>query len=228
MRALVAALALLAAALPALPAEAAIGHAAQASAAPADRLVALVASDDMVIQLAGQLFDSHVRNDANLPEDKRAMFAADAGLKRHVATRLRGEMAGVLRAELPSLRKQLSALVRRDMTPQEIADTVTFLSTPTGRKLLARAYRGVGESGATSLEEAEKAAMTAVLRDLSPEDYSPLLTFGASPAAQKFQALKPRINETSRRWSEDVVQRHQARLARVADQAVADYRRTQG
>lgn len=209
----------------ALPAHAqALAPQQAAAAQDADRLVALVASDDMIVQLAGQLFDAHIRDGANLPADKRALFAQNPGLKRHVADRVRGEMAAVLKSELPSLRKQLAALVRSDMTPREIADSLAFFSTPTGRKLLVRAYRGVGGSGATSEQEAEQAAVTAVMKDLAPEDYSALFTFGTSPAAQKFQALRPRITETSRRWGEDIVARHQARLERIGEQAIADYR----
>jgi hypothetical protein len=210
----------------ALPAQAApLALPAQAAqASDANRLVALIASDETVVQLAGQLFDAHARDETGLSAETRALFAQDPALKAHVATRVRGEVAAVLRQELPSLRTELSSLVRSRMTPREIADSLAFFSTSTGRKLLASAYRGVGDSGATSEQEAEQAAVTAVMRDLAPEDYSALFTFGASPAAQKFQALRPRISEASRRWGEDVVARHQARLERVGERAIADYR----
>ena len=208
-----------------LPAQAATAQPPQAAPVQgADRLVALLVSDESIVPLAGQLFDAHVGDDANLPAEQRAMFAADPALKQQVATSVRNEMAGVLRQELPGLRSRLAVLVGKEMTRQEIADSLAFFSTATGRKLMSGAYRAVGESGATSEAEAEKAAMAAVMRNLSPEDYSPLLTFGSSTAAQKFQTLRPRINEVSRRWGEEVVTRHQARLERTAERAIASYR----
>lgn len=210
----------------ALPAQAAPARPAtqEAPASEVGRLVALLAPDASIVTMAGQIFDAHVRDPANLPAEARALFAGDPALKAHVADRVRGEVAGVLRQELPGLRTRLATLVRGAMTPQEIGDSLAFFSTATGRKLLARAYRGVGQAGATTEQDAERAAITAVMQDLAPEDYSALFTFGASPAAQKFQALRPRISETSRRWGEEVVTRHQNRLERVAVQAIADYR----
>lgn len=210
----------------ALPAQAASARPAT-QGAPANevgRLVALLAPDASIVAMAAQLFDAHVRDPANLPAEVRTLFADDPALKAHVAGRVRSEAAGVLRQELPALRTRLAALVRSAMTPREIGDSLTFFSTATGRKMLARAYRGVGEAGATSEEDAERAAITAVMQDLAPEDYSALFTFGASPAAQKFQALRPRISETSRRWGEEVVTRHQNRLERIAVEAIAGYR----
>lgn len=210
----------------ALPAQAApVGLAAQAAPTQdADRLVALLTSDDLVSQLSRQMLDSYLRDEIGMSEAQKTMFAQNPALKEHVAGRLRGEMTPILRQELPSLRAQLAGEVRGGMSPQEIRDMLTFFSTRTGRKLLAGGYRGVGDSGAISPEEAEKAAISAMMRDLTPDDYSTLLTLGTSSAAQKFQTLKPRITEISRRWGEGVVARHQARLERVGEQAIVEYR----
>lgn len=198
---------------------------AQAATSDATRLVALIASEASVVQLARQLFDAYLRDEANLPAEMAALFAKDPALKTHVAARLRGEMVAIMRGELPALRAQLATLVHSEMTAAETADTLTFLSSATGRKLLASAYRGLGEAGVMSEAEAEQAATAAIMRDLEPEDYSTLLTFGSTTAAKKFQTLRPRISETSRRWGEEVAARQQSRLERAFAAAVADYRR---
>lgn len=189
----------------------------------AARLVALLASDETITRLAGRMFDANLARTDLLPAETRALFARDPALKLHVAARTRTALRGIVTREMPSLRTQLSALFADSMTTQEIAETLAFFNTPTGQKMVAQIYRGVGESGALDERQAEQAAMQALMSSLAPEDYGVMLSFGGSRAAQKLQALDQRIRAISRAWGQDVIARNEARLVRAVKQAMADY-----
>ncbi|WP_404336065.1 DUF2059 domain-containing protein [Sphingomonas sp. MMS12-HWE2-04] len=189
----------------------------------AAQLVALLASDETITRLAGRMFDANLSKTELLPAETRTLFARDPALKQHVAGRTRSALTLIVGRELPSLRTQLSALFAEGMTAQEIAETLTFFNTPTGQKMVAQIYRGVGESGALDERQAEKAAMQALMSSLAPEDYGVMLSFGGTSAAQKLQALDPRIRAISRAWGQDVIARNEARLVHTVRQAVAEY-----
>lgn len=221
LRPLIAALALGAAALPPMAAG------AQAAAAPApdpqaDRLVGLVFGDEALVRAGARAFD--VGLDQKIAEDKNlaTLFARDPGLKPHVASRLRESMMVRMRQALPALRAQLGAIVAADMTAAEIADTITFFSSPIGKKLVAKIYQTVADNP-TDAEAAQNAAMQAVLTDLAPEDYPPLIAFGASPAAQKLQVVNPKLAATARAWTEKFVADNEAALTQEAMTTAAAY-----
>jgi hypothetical protein len=212
-------------AAPALPAAAlAAGPTAVAPASDADRLVALLAPDAMVTQLARRMFDNNVQKADLLSAKSKARLGEDAAFKKQVADAVGAEMTRILPRELPALRTRMSALLAREMTAPEIAETLRFFGTPTGRKMLAQIYRGIGESGATTEEQAQQAAMSALMASLTPEDYPALIAFTGSPAAAKLQSLNPRIKETSRAWALDFIARYQPVLVQVAEKAASGYR----
>jgi hypothetical protein len=215
-----AALALLMAGVLIAPAAAATQAVAASDAA---QLVGLLASDASLTRLATRMFERHVENDANLPAEQRRLFAANPGMKAHVATAIQREMTATLKRELPALRTQLTDVARTDLTATETREMLAFLRTPTGRKVLASVYRGIAESGARSEQEVQQAAVNALMAGMGPEDYPELLAFGRTSAARKLQRLQPRISTISRAWAEDVTERHEARLLRIVETAQREF-----
>ena len=207
----------------AVPAVIALPAPAIAQASAAARLVGTIASDQMLVELAGRLFDNHLRAETGLSDEQKALLAANPGLKQYLAEKIRPELTLALKRELPELRTELTDLVERDMNAQDVADTGMFLHTPTGQKVLARIYQSIGSSAVSDEKQARQVAMTALMASLGPDDYGPLLAFAGTPAARKLQAIQPKIGAVSRDWAERITDKHRSRMERLVETATQDF-----
>lgn len=200
----------------------ALAHAV-APASDADRLVAALLPEDALVKITTKVFDNNLQNDTALSAEKKALYTANPGLKAHLSERMKGEIAVILRKDLPGLRTDLAALLMREMSASEISDTVAFFGSATGQKMMAHMYDGVANSAATSEAEAKQAAMAGLMASLTPEDYPALMAFGATPAAAKLQAVTPKVQDVTKAWAAKMIAANQARLTAAADKATADY-----
>ena len=217
MRSLLALLAL----ATALPAPAQARAAWAIAGAPADTLVALVADDASVTQVGGKAFDTGFAREIATDPRIKAALDADPALKDRVAASLRREFLASMRKALPALRDQLSTIVARDMTPAEITDTIAFFQSSVGQKMRTLVYRSLGNDPGQSQAQVTQQAMTSLLADLKPEEYPALLAFGGSPAAQKLQAVNPKIQAASQAWGARLFADNAPRLRAAARKAVA-------
>jgi hypothetical protein len=208
---------------PLAPAHALPSAAPAEARADAEALVAQLVGDDAMVKLGRRAFDSGV--DGRVAGDARIQqtYAANPGLKQHVADELRGEFIKIMLHELPGLRRQLSVIVGAEMTGAEIADTLAFFRSSVGQKLKAQAYASIGDKPGQTPEQMQQAAMAAVMSNLAPEDYPPLLAFGATSAAQKMQTLNPKISATSQAWANRLVAENEARMRALALKATSDF-----
>ncbi|UYY56995.1 DUF2059 domain-containing protein [Sphingomonas sp. S2-65] len=208
-----------------VPAPVQAGAVLQASSArpEADRLVAVMLADAAMMDVAGRAFTYGMEQQlANDPATQK-LYAANPGMKEHVAGQVRTEFLKVMKAELPALRGDVSQLIQADMTAPEITDARTFLESATGRKMAAQMYRSIGDKPDQSQEQMQQAAMASLMRSLTPEDYPALLAFGGSPAAQKLQALNPKITAASQVWSSRLIAANEARMKTLAAQSAAEF-----
>lgn len=197
--------------------------AAFAQVGGAARLVGTIASDQLLVELAGRLFENHLHAETGLSAEQKALLADNPGLKRYVAEQVRPELTLALKRELPDLRSDLTDLVGREMTAQDVTDTARFLATPTGQKVLARIYQAIGNSAVSDEKQARQVAMTALMASLGPDDYGPLLAFAGTPAARKLQAIQPRIGAVARDWAARITDKHRSRMERLVDTATRDF-----
>lgn len=223
MKIVFAALLLGATALAPLSAQARPALQAGAAQAEADRLVAVMLSDEAMLDVAGRSFNYGMEKQLVADPATQKLYAANPGMKEHVGTQLRAEFLKVMKRELPSLRGEVSRLIQTDMTAVEIGAARTFLESPTGRKMAAQMYRSIGDKPDQSQEQMQQAAMASLMGSLTPEDYPALMAFGANPAAQKMQALNPKITAASAAWSSRLVAANEARMKTLAAQSAADF-----
>lgn len=201
----------------------AIDNAAVPAADDARRLAALMLPGDALVRITARVFDNHLQSEAGLSPEKKALYAANPGLKAHLAERMKGEIAAIMRKDLPGLHAELAALFAREMTAEEIGQTLAFLESATGQKMMAQMYSGVAASSATSEEEAKQAAMAGVMGSLTQEDYPALMAFGTTSAAAKLQAVTPKLHEVTKSWATKMIASNEARLTAVRDRATAEY-----
>jgi hypothetical protein len=194
-----------------------------APASDADRLVEALLPEPALVAITGKLFDNTVQNEANLTPEKKALYAANPGLKAHLSTAMRGELASALHKDLPTLRTDLAALLSREMAAEEISQTLAFFASPTGKKMMAHMYDGVANSSAASEAEAQQAAMAGLMASLTAEDYPALMAFGATPAATKLQAVTPQVHALTKSWAAKMMVDNEARMKAAVDKATADY-----
>jgi hypothetical protein len=217
------ALALGAAALAPAMAFAASPVAAPAADTDLDKLVALMAPEDSIGQLAGKAFDAGM--DQQLAADPRmkATFDANPGLRDQVGGQLRTQFTGILVAALPSLRTEISGILQQGLTTSEIADTLIFFASPTGQKLRAEVYETMAGAPGQSPAEIQQAAVASVMAKMTADDYPALMAFGASPAAQKMGTLNPKIAAASQAWAEKLVVANRPKMQGLAVKLTAEY-----
>lgn len=201
--------------------------AAAPAVAPADanldKLVALMAPEDKISRLAGKAFDAGMDEQVAADPKMKATFDANPGLREQVGGQLRAQFTGILVAALPSLRAELGGILQQELTASEIADTLTFFSSPTGEKLRAEVYETMGGAPGQSAEEVQQAAISAVMAKMTAEDYPALMAFGASPAAQKMGSVNPKIQAASKAWAEKLVEANRPKMQALAVKLTADY-----
>lgn len=193
------------------------------AATDAERLVALLAPDEMIVKVTTGVMDKGVQDETQFSPEKRKLYADNPGLKQAVTDRMRGEVTRLLRAELPGLRKQLGALLDAEMTPTEVSDTLTFFSSPTGGKMLSTMYAAIAETGVADQENAKQTAIAAMMASLTEADYPALMAFSASAGARKLQAVTPKIGEASKAWAEALIARQGPALAAVVETTTAEF-----
>lgn len=223
MKSFLAALALGATALTPVAAFAAAPVAAPVADANLDKLVALMAPEDSIGRLAGKAFDAGMDQQVAADPKMKATFDANPGLREQVGGQLRSQFTAILVAALPSLRAELSGILKQDLTASEIADTLTFFSSPTGQKLRAEVYETMGGAPGQSPEEIQQAAIAAVMAKMTTEDYPALMAFGASPAAQKMNSVNPKIQAASQAWAERLVTANRAKMQALAVKLTTEY-----
>lgn len=205
------------------PVPAQAGVPLQAARAEADRLVGVMLADDAMMDVASRSFTYGMEQQLAGDPATQKLYAANPGMKDYVAAQVRAEFLKVTRAELPALRSDVSRLIQADMTAAEIADARTFLESTTGRKVAAQLYRSIGDKPDGNQQEMQQAAMASLMGSLTPEDYPALMAFGGSPAAQKMQALNPRITAASQAWSNRLIAANEARMKTLAAQSAAQF-----
>lgn len=214
MKFLLAALALTApmAALPAAP--------VAAPADDAERLVGLLLPE---AQLLETIFTAVRKDFARVPE-----FRSDPAMGEFVLAKLRPDVEKVMRAELPSLRTELRAILAADMNPGEINDVYTFFASPTGQKLQRHLFKAMADHSNASPEEQKRIATEAFLADVTPGDSIALTRFGTSAGARKMNQVTPKISAASEGWASRLLVKHGPRFADLRAQAIADYKRQKG
>jgi len=206
----------------------AIAHPAPRSGAAdaqsdAEQLIGILLSQDAMIQLGGQAFDYGVSQGKVGDPEARKLYDAHPGMKDYVAGKVRPEFQAIMGQALPKLRRDLSAIVTGEMTPDEIAATLAFFASPTGAKMKAQIYQSIAAKPDRPQAEVQQEAVAAVVANLTPDDYPALMAFGSSSAAQKLQTVTPRISAAGQQWAEQMVAANRARLKQVAAAAQAEY-----
>ncbi|MET0307822.1 MAG: hypothetical protein ABW023_03860 [Sphingomonas sp.] len=223
MRVFIAALALGAA----LPGQALAHRAPPAIAmdaqADAEQLIGILLSQESIAELGGRAFDYGVSQGEVADPKLRKLYDANPGMKEYVASKVRPEFQVILTGALPQLRHDLSAIVLDEMTPDEIADTLTFFASPTGVKMKAQIYRSIGDKPDQTQAEMQQSAVASAMATLTPDDYPALLAFGQSSAAQKMQAVTPKISAAGQQWAEQMIAANGDRLQQVAVKAQAEF-----
>ncbi len=222
MKTLFAAL-LIAAASPAL----ALAQAEPATRAPqagdAARLASLIVPDAQLPAMIGTGFRKGFATSLAANPTGKALYDAHPGMEDFVAKRVSDELAKLAAADLPTLREQLTEIVRDDMEPDEIVETLTFFESPTGTKMRARVVAAMQKQAPTTAEEGQKAAAEAAVADLTPEDYPALTAFGTSAAAKKMQLVNPKIMAASQAWSMQLGAANAAKLKAAREAAEAEF-----
>lgn len=193
------------------------------AASDADKLVEALLPEPALVAITGKVFDNTVQNEANFAPEKKALYAANPGLKAHLSAAMKVELAAILRKDLPALRRDLAALLSGEMAAAEISQTLAFFASPTGQKMMTHMYDGVANSSAANETEAQQAAMAALTASLSAEDYPALMAFGATPAATKLQAVTPKVQALTKAWAAKMMVDNEARMKAAADKATAAY-----
>ena len=217
MKLLIAALAL-GAPLATAPASAAVAP-VTAPASDLDGLVQLLLPEQQLLEM------TVVAAGTGLDDVYGGDFARYPGMRDYVLAQIKPEMNAAFIASLPELRKSIAAILARELTPQEITELYTFFASPTGRKLYAIMIEVAGKNAADSDEVIQKKMMDQIMANMTPDDYGPLATFGASSGAAKVQQFMPAVTEASREWTDKLVAQHGPRIRAVADKAVTDYKR---
>jgi hypothetical protein len=216
---------LLGAAPPALAQANAAAPAATAPSAEADRLAGTLLGDTAMQRLGKRAFDTGMEQQIAANAELRKLFAEQPSAKAELSQKLYAEFTRMLAAELPVLRARLSGIIAADMTPGEIGDTLAFFQSPVGQKIMTQVYETLGDNPVQSQEQAQQAAMTAVMASLQPEDYPALLAFGGTTAASKMQTVNPKIAAASKQWAAEMVAKNQGRIQAIAAGAAAKYRK---
>lgn len=181
-----------------------------------DRLVRLLVPDDAMADLAARAFD---RDMAQGRAGLAQLYRRYPGLKAQVDARVRPQLLRILKRELPSLRREIGAILAKEMTPSEVSASATFFASPTGRKVYARALQAIGENSNRSEADASAAAMQAVMSNLGARDLPAVLDFSASGAAARMRVVNPKVSAASRAWAERVTARNGARIRKLARRA---------
>jgi hypothetical protein len=191
--------------------------------ADAEKLVGILLSRESILDLGGRSFDYGVDQGNVTDPALRKLYDAHPGMKEYVASKVRPEFQAILSDALPGLRSNLTAIVTGEMTPQEIADTLTFFASPTGVKMKAQIYQSIGDKPDQSQAEMQQSAVAAAMANLTQEDYPALIAFAGSTAAQKMQAVSPKISAASEAWAAQMIAGNRARLQQVAKKAQAEF-----
>ncbi|WP_333573339.1 hypothetical protein [Sphingomonas sp.] len=153
----------------------------------------------------------------------KALYDAHPGMQDFVADSVSKELARLAVADLQSLRDQLAQVVRDELEPEEIVDTITFFESATGVKMRARATAALKEKGATSAEDGQKTAVQAAVAELTEDDYPAITAFGASSAAKKMQLVNTKIMEVSKAWGMQLGTGNRAVLEKARATAEAEF-----
>lgn len=211
----------------ALPAQAFAAVPAAAPVAEGDlqKLVALLAPEESVGRIAGRAFDLGMNQQLAADPKVKAIYDANPGLREQVGGQLRDQFTRILVAALPSLRGEIAGILMAELTPGEIADTLTFFASPPGQKVRAQVYETMGSAPGQSPQEMQQAAIAAVMEKMTPEDYPALMAFAGSTAAQKMGSVNPKIATASQAWALKLVAANRPQMEGFATRAVADYLR---
>ncbi|WP_294251000.1 DUF2059 domain-containing protein [uncultured Sphingomonas sp.] len=196
-------------------------HAPQAG--DALKLASLLIPEAQIPTLIGAGFRPAFAAGLAANAEAKARYEAHPGMQEFVADRVSQAVARLATADLPSLREQLAQVVRDELEPQEIVDTITFFESPTGVKMRARANAALGEKGATSAEEGQKIAVQAAVANLTAEDYPAITAFGQSSAAKKMPLVNAKVTEVSRAWGAQLSKANGPALAAARSAAEAEF-----
>lgn len=142
-------------------------------------------------------------NVARLEQSKPGLIAA-------LASAIDGELVRNLPVTIDRLRARYREIISSRMSPDEIAQVVTFYRTPLGQRMLARATsvgaekgvamgREVAKSGTLRIDDAQAQSLTneaavAALQELKPEDMPAMVRFSATSGAMKMAGLQGDMN----------------------------------
>ena len=223
MRSLLAALALgIATLAPGAASASALPPAAQRESA-LDRLVGLLLPDSQMTRLGTRAFDHALEKGTLGDAAIRADLARYPGLKAHVAEKLRPELTKLLRRALPSLRRDVRAILAAELDAEEIAAAATFFGSPTGQKVYSAALRVVGDEPDRDADKARAAATKAVMSSLAAEDFPAMMAFGASGVSDKMNVVNPKIAAAGRVWAERLVTESSPRMNKLAAKATRKF-----
>lgn len=197
-------------------------QAAQAQAS-AEQLVSALLPEPAMVAVGSRAFDAGMEEQLAADAAAKKRFDANPGLKAHVAGVVRTDFVETLKRDLPALRTSIAAILKQDLTPGEINDTLTFFNSNVGRRLMTQIYQSIGDKPDQSQEELQQAASASVMANLQPEDMPALMAFGTSTAAAKMQAVNPKISAASQAWAAKLIASHGPRLKALAEKATADY-----
>ncbi|MES2986692.1 MAG: hypothetical protein V4808_02180 [Pseudomonadota bacterium] len=217
---------LAAVALSAAPLVASHAMAAPVSAAPSkplDRLVALLTPEDALLKIGEKAFDNGIRREIAADPELKAIQAKHRGLTQFVAVQLRPAFVKMMKKELPSLRREIRTVAADGLTASEVAESLSFFSSPTGAKLRTQVYATMAEKPDMSPDQIQSAVMSKVMASMKVGDYPPLIAFGASSAASKMKTINPQIAAASKVWSEKLLAKYSKRMRGLAASAAKRY-----
>jgi len=134
------------------------------------------------------------------------------GLRVAVTDAIRAPVRENVQEATPLYRAELAQFYCANLSSVEVSDSVSFWTSPTGRKFLAGVNRTMGYSAtaeqfaaekdveiAQFRKDAELAGMRAALR-MTPEERMTFLGFFRSPSGQKLFSLNERKNAIDVKW----------------------------
>lgn len=199
------------------------GPAPEGSQDPAVQLVTLSLPDPKLLDMIGPAFQRGL--DQGYARDKalQARYQPHPGMWAFVSQRITDAFVASAAAEMPAFRQSLAAIVRNEMTPQEIADVVAFLASPTNQKMQRRIADAMAARQPKSGQAKARTARQAVTGDLTNQDKMALMTFGLSSAAQKMKVVDPKLQAAREQWFGQLFAANAGRLKQLYADAEAEF-----
>ena len=139
-------------------------------------------------------------------------------------------------AALPGFWATLADIYSRGMTLAQLQQSVEFMGSPTGRKMIRLMNEGLvapaiklgvesadGDLSAGALQEAKTTAAEAMARGMSQKEQEEITAFASTPAGRAFLALGPQVQQATVEWMNRSDPEADARLEALTTKAMEDF-----